>query len=207
MLLVIIMVWLGYTLFHFDSFFLPNYLVGISSPYEYYQKHIGSLLVKYGQEYQLDDVETFNWKTYADNERGFEFKYPENMTAKRVSRNNQGYQVSFMNIDSNEAMCEVSLEFSGRGVGKEWLPKIRKHTEFDANNDNIDELWYVHTSNDSVFNIKSTRFLPNNQNGINFTGMTFIKKGSGQFLRINDYGNTCPENAAKGMFATFRFKQ
>lgn len=128
------------------------------------------------------------------------------MTYSIITTSEQSEQINFRKINSSENLCKVSLEYSGRGVEKRWLPRIRRSTTTNASIEKSSELWYIRSSDGGIFQIRSTKFLFENESKINFTGLTFISNHSTKFLRINDYDNTCPEDIFKGMIATFKFK-
>lgn len=203
---VIATLWLTYSLVSFDGFFSPVYAIGLSDPYRYHQRYVSDLLIQYGKEYKLDDVDTTDWKVYRDSEDSFEFKYPEKLDAEIVAKNETSDHIRLSNNSSKEkGECVVSAEFVGRGIGVKWLPRERRGVSLDIDNNRLEKLYYVRTIDGGVFKIESTRLTPKDEQNIHFTGITFIHQKTDKFVAVKDYGNKCSEDTIKGILATFQF--
>jgi hypothetical protein len=177
--MIIAMLWSAYSLINFDGFFPPTYAIGLSDPYRYH--HI-------------------------DNKNGFKFKYPETTDVNVVNKNEAFDSIRFANNSSKGGYeCVISVEFVGRGIGAKWLPRERRSTNLNVTNNRSEGLYYIRTMDGDVFNIESTRFIPENKQNIHFTGATLIHQKTGKFVAVKDYGNTCQEDTLKGILATFQF--
>jgi hypothetical protein len=204
--MIIAMLWSAYSLINFDGFFPPTYAIGLSDPYRYHQKYVSNLLVQHGKEYQLNNADTAKWKVYIDNKNGFKFKYPETTDVNVVNKNEAFDSIRFANNSSKGGYeCVISVEFVGRGIGAKWLPRERRSTNLNVTNNRSEGLYYIRTMDGDVFNIESTRFIPENKQNIHFTGATLIHQKTGKFVAVKDYGNTCQEDTLKGILATFQF--
>lgn len=209
-IMVVVAFWLVYSLIRFDGFFSPTYILGLSDPYKYYQKHIGSLLAQHGKEYAIDGVDTKNWKLYKDTRDGFEFKYPSELVAEDFSQDEYRKSIYFLDgvdKDEQDPICEIDVEFRGWKLGKHGLPSARRKTASDTIKNRVDELWYIHDQYGGVTGIASTRFFQSSSDNIQFTGVTFIEKKEGVFLHIVNNRNSCEEDMTKGILATFRFTE
>ncbi|EKE11230.1 MAG: hypothetical protein ACD_15C00114G0009 [uncultured bacterium] len=211
LILAVIFLWYGYSWLYFYGSFSPLYAIGLSNPHVYYQKHIGALLLKYGQEYEIDDVDTSKWKNYRDEKLGFEFKYPTDLETRVPDNGPNGYyRINFINKDNFKEECILSIETSGWKFGKYGLPLDRSRTVDYIEHDNKNGLWYIQKKNGDMFRIMSTRFDGKKQkidvDDIRFTSTTFISKTPPfQFIQVADGGNRCLEDTMKGIFATFNF--
>lgn len=200
-------VWLWISLLIFDGFYSPIYVFGLHNQDKYYQNHIGKELVKYGQEYEINDINTLNWKSYEDNENKFQFKYPENLKVKIANSSNVLYYLDFNDHDNN--LCSVEVDYGSIGVSRIWLPEIRSGLDYDIKNNNEDELWYFYSKDGKIFNIHSTKFkkrVSGEYGNYQFTSAKFISdEETDKFVKISDGGNKCPEYLIKGILGTFEF--
>lgn len=164
------------------------------------------MLVQHGKEYVLDGVDTKNWKLYRDADNGFEFKYPSELVVEDFSQDEYRKSIHFLDgKNEKNLICEIDIESRGWKLGKYGLPSARRKTSFDTLKDRVSELRYIHDQYNGVTGIASTRFVKNNSYDIQFTGVTFMEKKKGMFLHVVDNRNSCEEDMAKGIFATFRF--
>ncbi|MCK9379048.1 MAG: hypothetical protein M0P97_02795 [Candidatus Moranbacteria bacterium] len=198
--------WFMYSLIFFNGVFSPLYAIELSNPYVYYQKYIGASLLRYGQEYEINDSDISNGKIYKDNSLSFEFNYPENLDLTVL---NDGHYIKFKDVGNLKEECRLEIESNGWEVGRKWLPRKRRRVMSDIKNGKIDELWYIR-KNDAVFKITSSRFKNNQQeeisDDIQFMSVVFIsEKNPFTFIKIADYENKCSEGVIRKIFATFRF--
>ncbi len=205
-IVAVIFLWLGYSLVRFSGFFSPFYIADLSDPFVYYQKHIGKMLIENGKEYEINDINTLDWKICKNENFGFEFKYPKDFY---LSMLNNGRHVEFININ-NDKKCKLEIENNGWEIGKNWLPRKRKRIENEVEGKKYNELRYIEKNGD-IFAISSAGFLnknqaKNNYNNAQFTSVIFIShNGPFQFIKVSDYQHACSEDFIKGIFATFQF--
>lgn len=206
LVVVLLFLWFAYSLIRFDGFFHPLYTFGLSDPYGYYQQHVGSKLMEYGEEYKISETETSKWNVYHESGRGFEFKYPQDFVLVRTVENESSDRITFsVDTVSRTAGCTITVEWRGWKLGKHGLPSKRKITDFFVRNKKQSELQFIRDQYGGATQVRSTRFSDGQQRDIQFTGVTFIHKESDQFLHFVDYNNTCDEAVMQGMLATFRF--
>lgn len=205
-LISIFFLWTVYSFFRFDGFFLPQYVFGLSHPYEYYQEYIGSKLEQYGQEYKVLETDTAQWDTYRDPIHNFEFKYPHGLVVEDFVQDKYHKNIRFLNGDNQkDLICEVEIESEGWKLGRYGLPSERHRTDYNILKNRKNEFWYIYDQYKGVISVSSTRFDTESDSDIKFTGATFIEKTNGRFLHLVDNGNTCEESQMKGILATFRF--
>jgi len=202
-------IWFWISLLSFDGFYSPIYVFDLYDQDKYYQNHIGKKLVEYGQEYEINNINTSNWKNYKDKENKFQFKYPANLEIEmRNMSMPYRYQLNFSGNDYGN-VCEVEISSRERGVGREWLPKIRNRFDYDVRNSDKGNLWYFYAKDGKIFSIYSTNFqkeINNSSDNYKFTYVDFISENSlDKFIKISDSGNTCPEYLIKGILKTFEF--
>lgn len=214
--LLIFIIWFIYSLCRFNGLFSPLYITGLSNPYEYYQKNIATILSKYGQEYEINNINTESWKIYEDIALGFRLKYPANFTLDVLQGQKTGKIFYFVDNITNKRV-RIDIAYPGThgafyDLGQNYLPSYRNKVFYYAKNNLKNKLWYITTKNQDIFNINSTMFFYNSNrnniqdNEIEFTSVTFIEKNRpSKFIKISDYGNQCEEDFLKGIFATFEF--
>ena len=134
-IVVIVVLWCFYSLIRFEEKFTPWYVYGVSNPYEYYQKHIGALLLENGKQYDLklsideNNPETYN--VYRDEEHNFEFKYPKGFYVKvnNTFFGDTGTIIEVFKNGDNSKQCTIDVLYKGWGVGRNWLPRERLFME------------------------------------------------------------------------------
>jgi len=194
--------WFSYTLSHYDSIFLPHYLIGLDNPNKYYQKNIVPLLLEYGEEYNVRDVDTTNWQIYQDQENKFKFKYPMEMAYSIENYEpNYGYGLTFSD-SQNKNKCHLILETNWFGVKKEFLIKKRQSANFSK--EKKENMIYIRSKDNNIYNIGSSIFYDYPYPQSSFTGITFWREYE-QAVHFWNSGDNCSENLLKGVFATFEF--
>lgn len=110
--------WFAYTLANYDAFFSPHYLIDLSNPDKYYQENISDYLIKNGQEFKIDDVDTSDWRTYKSQKHNFSFKYPNDFEVE--SPNEDLNYIFFIRRDrinkdvtNISDKCEVVVSYGG----------------------------------------------------------------------------------------------
>ncbi|EKD70913.1 MAG: hypothetical protein ACD_46C00331G0005 [uncultured bacterium] len=212
--ILVIIVWLIYSIIQFGNFYSPLYLKGLSNPYIYYKDNIASVLLRNGKEYTINDVDTRDWNAYEDKEMGFKFKYPNNLHYNIYPKSDTGYLIEFtdnnkiFNIEINYPNLKWDCSYY---LGKNSLPRVRHNIESQLANNNIGELWYIRTRNNDVFKISSTNFNIEKRNidsdNINFTSVIFIGESDKHlFVQISQYGKIYKyDQILKGIFSTFEY--
>ena len=206
---ILVFGWRAYSLVRFDGVYSPMYVYGLSNPFKYYQKHIGSLLLKYGKEYKLkptiDENNPETYSVYRNDKHGFEFKYPReyNLRVDDTFHSNSGdILIGTINKNSN-IRCEILMMYKGWGVGEDWLPKKRYFNEHNLKSDK--GIKYFISKNGQIILMNNNSIL-NKSNNIQYSeSVEFIKNGrKKEFIKLYIAGAGC-EKLTKNILFTFKF--
>jgi len=190
--------WFMYTLTHYDTFFPPHYLIGLSNPDKYYQKNISDFLIENGQEFKIDDVDTSEWRTYESKKNGFSFKYPDDYEIENPDDDlNYTFFINRDIIDISNG-CQVVISYGGGWAIS--MPRTRNWISEGK------PLWYVFHNNiaypilnprneDIEEKIKSEKFDQSIE-------LLFFKGEEHNFVTFE--GN-CSINMFKGVLSTVKF--
>ena len=209
-IVVVVMLWCFYSLVRFDGIYSPIYVWGLSNPYKYYQKHIGSLLVKHGTEYKLkptiDEQNPKTYNVYRNEEHRFEFKYPKGVDIKidnTVRSDTSDSLIASSNRDY-DVKCEILAIYKGWGVGKNWLPKRRRFNKQNLENSKI--IKYFIAKNGQIILIDNDfmkkKNITNAQYGVSVE--FFGDNQQEKFVRIHVVGINCGQ-LIENIFSTFQF--
>jgi len=208
---ILVFGWRAYSLVRFDGVYSPMYVYGLSNPFEYYQKHIGSLLLKYGKEYKLkptideNNPETYN--VYRDEEHNFEFKYQKGFYVK-VNNTFFGDTGTIIEVFKNgdnlkKNQCTIDVLYKGWGVGRDWLPKRRSCVKWMIANNKKLRYFYakngqiVHTTNCGMPNLK----LFEDRSAL----VDYIDKNSNRMYYVTIGGKKCSDKVMVDVLTTFQF--
>ena len=206
-IVVVVMLWCFYSLVRFDGIYSPIYVWGLSNPYKYYQKHIGSLLVKHGTEYKLkptiDEQDSKTYNVYRDKEYHFEFKYPKEFKMSLDDNFVSSDIGTFIKFRNKSNSCFVRISLKGRGVGVNWIPRdlaiLKKRILTNH------EILYFYGQNKQVAYINNMSIPRSVDNaGIVYMSTKFIDKFDKKAIMVSASGNDC-KNFAQTVFATFKF--
>ena len=210
-IVVVVMLWCFYSLVRFDGIYSPIYVWGLSNPYKYYQKHIGSLLVKHGTEYKLkptiDEQNPKTYNVYRNEEHRFEFKYPK---GTMVQTNKEFYpnistNLTILDSKNRENKCVMFIMYKGWGVGRSWLPRRRECVNWMVSSHK--DLQYFYAKNGQIVHTTNCGYPSLNLLRDKEALIDYIDKKTGKMYYITIGGEQCPKELLVNVITTFKFME
>jgi hypothetical protein len=197
----IITSWIFYSFFRFGGFYSPVYATGLSNPFQYYQKHISSLLIENGNKIDFDNHKSANLVSYKDSVDHYTFDYDSELDFEVNEFSNEvGKAITFYKDDSKQEKCTVEIIKKGRGIGARGLPEVRNHLEKEILS-NGGDISYFQSKNGQI-----VRILENErESDAGFIGAMFINPSNDKFINITVYNESCSNLFVDNLFATFEF--
>jgi hypothetical protein len=198
------MVWRVYSMFTFEGYFTPWYVWGISNPFEYWQKHIGLLLIENGKPYDLklsiDENDSNTYNIYRNKKHNFEFKYPKGFFMKvDDSLDNRSTSIKIFKNEKKVKvdLCYVTAQYIWRGGSKDWIPRRRLSMENFIKKGNTP--FYFVTKQGQVVHTDNNIYSDNNAQ------ICYINKKKSQIIDFSIGGEECPHDLLVDIILTFQF--